>query len=56
MIPALDRLFTRLEYANHRVDEYLARMRGDHLTAADCQSRAELCMSRLFRLQIQKGH
>lgn len=44
---ALRRLFLRLEYLGHLVDEHLARERGDTLFASDCRERANAVLLEL---------
>jgi hypothetical protein len=38
----------------HRVDEYLAAMRGDVMVAADCSARAGECQRRLTLMTINR--
>lgn len=43
----------RLEYGMHRVDAYLAQMRGDNIFAADCMARAYDIERRMDWMGIQ---
>jgi hypothetical protein len=54
----LDRLWLNVEYRMHRVDEYLAAMRGDTVAAMDCASRADECQRRLDVMWVNRrfGH
>jgi hypothetical protein len=52
----LDRLWLNLEYRMHRVDEYLAAMRGDVMVAADCSARAGECQRQLTLMAINRRY
>jgi len=45
--------FLRLEYSVHRVDAYLAQMRGDSIFAADCLVRSWDIERRIDLMRIQ---
>ena len=49
----LTRLFLRLEYAAHKVDQYLASHRGDQVFATDCYLRALDIQRRLQWMELQ---
>lgn len=46
------KLFIVFEYACHRVDHYLEYNQGNMMLAADSQTRADACKSRLHRMQF----
>lgn len=50
---ALTKLLLRLEYKAHRVDAYLAQMRGDRFFAADCLQRSWDIERRIVWLELQ---
>ena len=49
----ITRLLLTLEYKAHRVDAYLATMRGDKIFAADCLQRSWDIERRISWMEIQ---
>ena len=52
----LKRFMLRLECGFHRTDIYLAKLRGDHLFAADAECRADDCIRELALLDINRRY
>lgn len=51
----MKRFMLQVEAAFHMVDAYLARNRGEHTLAADCESRAYECERRIVLLELNHG-